>query len=83
MVATATRALLENLDRIPDDDKITKVGIICYDVSLYFFSMAVSRLPTETIIRFKYRCSPEARTPVCSLCRISTTSSFLSPPTSS
>ncbi|KAF7351265.1 Protein transporter SEC24 [Mycena sanguinolenta] len=40
MVATATRTLLENLDRIPDDDKITKVGIICYDVSLYFFSMA-------------------------------------------
>ncbi|KAJ7185633.1 protein transporter SEC24 [Mycena filopes] len=40
MVATATRALLENLDRIPDDDNITKVGIICYDVSLYFFSMA-------------------------------------------
>nr|GAT57329.1 protein transporter SEC24 [Mycena chlorophos] len=39
MVATATRALLENLDRIPDDDKITKVGIICYDTSLYFFSM--------------------------------------------
>jgi protein transport protein SEC24 len=40
MVATATRTLLENLDRIPDDDNITKVGIICYDVSLYFFSMA-------------------------------------------
>ncbi|KAK6981036.1 protein transporter SEC24, partial [Favolaschia claudopus] len=40
MVATATRALLENLDRIPDEGNITKVGIICYDVSLYFFSMA-------------------------------------------
>ncbi|KAJ7081681.1 protein transporter SEC24 [Mycena crocata] len=40
MVATATRALLENLDRIPDDDNITKIGIICFDVSLYFFSMA-------------------------------------------
>jgi protein transport protein SEC24 len=39
MVATATRALLENLDRIPDEEKIIKVGIICYDVSLYFFSM--------------------------------------------
>ncbi|KAJ7892862.1 protein transporter SEC24 [Mycena olivaceomarginata] len=28
-----------NLDRIPDEEKIIKVGIICYDVSLYFFSM--------------------------------------------
>ncbi|KAG6824206.1 COPII subunit, partial [Arthromyces matolae] len=39
MVATATRALLENLDRIPDEDDRTKVAIICYDVSLYFFSI--------------------------------------------
>ncbi|KAF8637917.1 hypothetical protein AX17_002539 [Amanita inopinata Kibby_2008] len=39
MVATATRTLLENLDRIPDEDERTKVAIICYDTSLYFFSM--------------------------------------------
>ncbi|KAG6916743.1 hypothetical protein DXG01_005563 [Tephrocybe rancida] len=39
MVATATRTLLENLDRIPDEDERTKVAIICYDVSLYFFSL--------------------------------------------
>ncbi|KAG6865001.1 COPII subunit, partial [Blastosporella zonata] len=39
MVATATRTLLENLDRIPDEDERTKIAIICYDVSLYFFSL--------------------------------------------
>lgn len=43
MVATATRTILENLDRIPDEDDRTKIAIICYDVSLYFFSMTVSR----------------------------------------
>ncbi|KAJ7280074.1 Sec23/Sec24 trunk domain-containing protein [Mycena rebaudengoi] len=36
MVATATRVLHENLDRIPDDDNITKIGLIGFDVSLYF-----------------------------------------------
>lgn len=41
MVATATRTIMENLDRIPDEDERTKIAIICYDVSLYFFSMPV------------------------------------------
>lgn len=40
MVATATRTLLENLDRIPDEDSRAKVAIIAFDVSLYFFSPA-------------------------------------------
>ncbi|KAF5310619.1 hypothetical protein D9619_007972 [Psilocybe cf. subviscida] len=40
MVATATRTILESLDRIPDEDNRTKIAIVCYDVSLYFFSMA-------------------------------------------
>ncbi|KDQ58689.1 hypothetical protein JAAARDRAFT_176744 [Jaapia argillacea MUCL 33604] len=39
MVATATRTILENLDRIPDEDQRTKVAIVAFDVSLYFFSM--------------------------------------------
>ncbi len=39
MVATATRTILENLDRIPDEDDRTKIAIICFDVSLYFFSL--------------------------------------------
>lgn len=39
MVATATRAILENLDRIPNEDERTKLAVIAYDTSLYFFSM--------------------------------------------
>jgi protein transport protein SEC24 len=45
MVATATRTILESLDRIPDEDQRTKVAIICYDTSLYFFSIPVSVSP--------------------------------------
>lgn len=41
MVATATRALLENLDRIPNEDQRSKVAIIGFDTSLYFFSIPV------------------------------------------
>ncbi|KAK7684560.1 COPII subunit [Cerrena zonata] len=39
MVATATRTILENLDRIPDDNGRTKVSIIAFDTSLYFFTL--------------------------------------------
>ncbi|KAH9833295.1 protein transporter SEC24 [Rhodofomes roseus] len=39
MVATATRTILENLDRIPNDESRTKVAIVAFDASLYFFSM--------------------------------------------
>ncbi|KAG6810422.1 hypothetical protein H0H92_011939 [Tricholoma furcatifolium] len=39
MVATATHTILENLDRIPDEGDRTKVAIVCYDTSLYFFSL--------------------------------------------
>ena len=41
MVATACRTLLESLDRIPNEDQRTKVAIIAYDTSLYFFSIPV------------------------------------------
>lgn len=41
MVATACRALLESLDRLPNEDNRTKVAIIAFDVALYFFAMAV------------------------------------------
>ena len=44
MVATATRTILENLDRIPNEENRTKVAIIAFDVSLYFFSMPVCDL---------------------------------------
>ncbi|KAI0052070.1 CPII coat sec24 protein [Auriscalpium vulgare] len=39
MVATATRTILENLDRIPNGDERTKVALVAYDTSLYFFSI--------------------------------------------
>ncbi|KAL9710273.1 COPII subunit [Leucoagaricus gongylophorus] len=39
MVATATRTILESLDRLPDEDQRTKIAVICYDTSLYFFSI--------------------------------------------
>ncbi|CAL1699436.1 unnamed protein product [Somion occarium] len=39
MVATATRTILENLDRIPDENGRTKVSIIAFDTSLYFFTL--------------------------------------------
>ncbi|CDO68670.1 hypothetical protein BN946_scf184790.g19 [Trametes cinnabarina] len=39
MVATATRTILENLDRIPNEDNRTKVAFIGFDISLHFFSL--------------------------------------------
>ncbi|EUC53780.1 protein transporter SEC24 [Rhizoctonia solani AG-3 Rhs1AP] len=39
MVATAARAILESLDRIPNADDRTKVAVIGFDVALHFFSV--------------------------------------------
>ncbi|QRW04974.1 transporter protein Sec23 [Ceratobasidium sp. AG-Ba] len=39
MVATAARAILESLDRIPNGDDRTKVAIIGFDVALHFFTI--------------------------------------------
>ncbi|KZT60942.1 hypothetical protein CALCODRAFT_491881 [Calocera cornea HHB12733] len=39
MVATATRTILESLDRLPNVDDRTKVAVIAYDVTLHFFSL--------------------------------------------
>ncbi|KAF8629024.1 hypothetical protein AX15_003599 [Amanita polypyramis BW_CC] len=50
MVATATRTILENLDRIPDEDERTKVAIICYDASLYFFSMPPASTDSSMLV---------------------------------
>lgn len=41
MVATATRTILESLDRLPNRDDRTKISIICFDTALHFFSIAV------------------------------------------
>ncbi|PPQ86617.1 hypothetical protein CVT25_006801 [Psilocybe cyanescens] len=50
MAATATRTILENLDRIPDEDERTKIAIICYDVSLYFFSMTPGSTESSMLV---------------------------------
>ena len=52
MVATATRTLLENLDRIPNEDNRTKIAVLCFDISLYFFSMPVSNSATPDLPTF-------------------------------
>lgn len=52
MVATATRTLLENLDRIPNEDNRTKIAILCFDISLYFFSMPVSNSAIPGLLTF-------------------------------
>ncbi|KAJ7131169.1 Sec23/Sec24 trunk domain-containing protein [Mycena epipterygia] len=39
MFVTALRTISENLDNLPNDQLRTKIAIICYDVSLYFFSL--------------------------------------------
>jgi protein transport protein SEC24 len=40
LVATATRVILESLDRIPNKDGRTKIGFIAVDSSLHYFSVA-------------------------------------------
>lgn len=42
MVATAARTILESIDRIPNADQRTKVGIIAVSTALHFFSLPVS-----------------------------------------
>ncbi|CAG8709270.1 14480_t:CDS:10, partial [Acaulospora morrowiae] len=38
-VATAAKTILESLDRIPNEDKRTKIGFITFDTSLHFYSL--------------------------------------------
>jgi anaerobic selenocysteine-containing dehydrogenase len=41
MVATAAATILESLDRIPNDEDRTKVGIITVDSSIHFYNLQV------------------------------------------
>ncbi|KAI0792427.1 protein transporter SEC24 [Abortiporus biennis] len=50
MVATATRTILENLDRIPDESGRTKVSIIAFDTSLYFFSLPPGGADSQMLV---------------------------------
>lgn len=42
MVATAATTILETLDRIPNDEGRTKVGIITVDSSIHFYNLKVT-----------------------------------------
>ena len=50
MVATATRTILESLDRIPNEDNRTKISIIAFDVALYFFSLAPGSIESTMLV---------------------------------
>ena len=39
LLATSARTILESLDRIPNADKRTRVGFVCVDSALHYFSM--------------------------------------------
>jgi protein transport protein SEC24 len=43
MVATATRTIMESLERLPNQDGRTRISLIGFDSALYFFSMPVRR----------------------------------------
>ena len=42
MVATAATTILESLDRIPNDEGRTKIGIVTVDSSIHFYNLNVS-----------------------------------------
>ncbi|KAI0631186.1 protein transporter SEC24 [Trametes polyzona] len=50
MVATATRTILENLDRIPNEDNRTKVAFIAFDTSLHFFSLPAGTADSSMLV---------------------------------
>ncbi|KAF7795675.1 hypothetical protein EIP86_006840 [Pleurotus ostreatoroseus] len=50
MVATATRTILENLERIPDENGRTKVAVVAFDTSLYFFSMPTGTTDSSMLV---------------------------------
>lgn len=49
MVGTATRTILECLDRIPNEEGRTKVSIIAFDSALYFFSIPPATTDSEGV----------------------------------
>lgn len=51
MVATAATTILESLDRIPNDEGRTKIGIITVDSSIHFYNLNVR---IDTLIAFYF-----------------------------
>ncbi|OLL24308.1 Protein transport protein sec24 [Neolecta irregularis DAH-3] len=50
LVATAARTILESLDRIPDNDRRTRISIVGVDSNLCFFSLHKDRAEPEMLI---------------------------------
>lgn len=50
MVATAARTILDSLDRIPNKDNRTKVGIITVDSSLHFYNLDPKRTEPQMLL---------------------------------
>ena len=50
LVATATRTILESLDRIPNKDGRTKVGFIAVDSSLHYFSVSPAATEPQMLV---------------------------------
>ena len=55
MLVTGTRAILDSLDSLPNEDGRTKVALIGFDAALYFFHIAVriSCLYVKTFLRME------------------------------
>ena len=53
MVATAATTILESLDRIPNDDSRTKIGIVTVDSSIHFYNLNV-RVCLRVLLRVFY-----------------------------
>ena len=50
LVATATRTILESLDRIPNKDGRTKIGFIAVDSSLHYFSVSPNATEPQMLV---------------------------------
>ncbi|KAJ7197800.1 CPII coat sec24 protein [Mycena pura] len=50
MFATAVRTILENLDRLPDEQQRTRVAIMCYDTVLYYFAFPPGSATFEMLV---------------------------------
>lgn len=44
MLAITAKTILENLDRIPNQDNRVKVAFITFDSSVHFYKLSVSKI---------------------------------------
>ncbi|RUS25635.1 Sec23/Sec24, trunk domain-containing protein [Jimgerdemannia flammicorona] len=50
MVATAARTILDSLDRLPNEENRTKVGLITVDGSLHFYNLNASLSDPQMLV---------------------------------